>query len=136
MNKIILCGRLTADVEMRYSNDGKAVARFNFAVNRRFKREGEPEADFFQCVAFGKIAETFEKCSVGKGTKLLIDGEMRNNNYEKDGVKHYGMQVIVNSFEFCESKGSNGQSVPQYGTPDSDGFQNVPDGIDEELPFV
>lgn len=61
MNKIILCGRLTADIDTRYSNDGKAVARFNFAVNRRFKREGEPEADFFQCVAFGKIAETFEK---------------------------------------------------------------------------
>lgn len=134
MNKIILCGRLTADAEIRYSQDGKAVARFNFAVNRRFKREGEPEADFFQCVAFGKIAETFEKCSVGKGTKLLIDGEMRNNNYEKDGVKHYGMQVIVNSFEFCESKGSSGQAAPQQAT-DSDGFMNIPDDIDEELPF-
>lgn len=134
MNKIILCGRLTADIEMRYSNDGKAVARFNFAVNRRFKREGETEADFFQCVAFGKIAETFEKCSVGKGTKLLIDGEMRNNNYEKDGVKHYGMQVIVNSFEFCESKGGSGQAAPQQAT-DSDGFMNISDDIDEELPF-
>lgn len=136
MNKIILCGRLTADMNMRYSAEGKAVASFNFAANRRFKREGDPEADFFQCVAFGKIAETFEKCNVGKGTKLLIDGEMRNNNYEKDGVKHYGMQLIVNSFEFCESKGSSGQSAPQYGQPDSDGFQNVPDGIEEELPFM
>lgn len=134
MNKLILCGRLTADAEIRYSTDGKAVARFNFAVNRRFKREGEPEADFFQCVAFGKIAETFEKCSVGKGTKLLIDGEMRNNNYEKDGVKHYGMQVIVSSFEFCESKGSIGQAAPQQAT-DGDGFMNIPDDIDEELPF-
>lgn len=134
MNKIILCGRLTADTEIRYSNDGKAVARFNFAVNRRFKRDGDPEADFFQCVAFGKIAETLEKCSVGKGTKLLLDGEMRNNNYEKDGVKHYGMQVIVNSFEFCESKGSSGQATPQPQT-DSDGFMNIPADIDEELPF-
>lgn len=134
MNKIILCGRLTTDTEIRYSNDGKAVARFNFAVNRRFKRDGDPEADFFQCVAFGKIAETLEKCSVGKGTKLLLDGEMRNNNYEKDGVKHYGMQVIVNSFEFCESKGSSGQATPQPQT-DSDGFMNIPADIDEELPF-
>lgn len=136
MNKIILCGRLTADAEMKCTNDGKVVARFNFAVNRRFKRDGDPEADFFQCVAFGKIAETFEKCNVGKGAKLLIEGEMRNNNYERDGVRHYGMQLIVNSFEFCESKGSSGQSAPQYGQPDSDGFQNVPDGIDEELPFM
>lgn len=136
MNKIILCGRLTADAEMKCTNDGKVVARFNFAVNRRFKRDGDPEADFFQCVAFGKIAETFEKCNVGKGIKLLIEGEMRNNNYERDGVRHYGMQLIVNSFEFCESKGSSGQSAPQYGQPDSDGFQNVPDGIDEELPFM
>lgn len=134
MNKIILCGRLTADAEIRYSNDGKAVARFNFAVNRRFKREGDAEADFFQCVAFGKIAETFEKCHVEKGTKLLVDGEMRNNNYEKDGVKHYGMQVVVNSFEFCESKGSSGQATPQPQT-DSDGFMNIPADIDEELPF-
>lgn len=136
MNKIILCGRLTADAEMKCTNDGKVVSRFNFAVNRRFKRDGDPEADFFQCVAFGKIAETFEKCNVGKGAKLLIEGEMRNNNYERDGVRHYGMQLIVNSFEFCESKGSSGQSAPQYGQPDPDGFQNVPDGVDEELPFM
>lgn len=136
MNKIILCGRLTADAEMKCTNDGKVVARFNFAVNRRFKRDGDPEADFFRCVAFGKIAETFEKCNVGKGAKLLIEGEMRNNNYERDGVRHYGMQLIVNSFEFCESKGSSGQSAPQYGQPDSDGFQNVPDGVDEDLPFM
>lgn len=134
MNKIILCGRLTADVEIRYSNDGKAVTRFNFAVNRRFKRDGDPEADFFKCVAFGKIAETLEKCSVGKGTKLLLDGEMRNSNYEKDGVKHYGMQVVVNSFEFCESKGSSGQATPQPQT-DSDGFMSIPSDIDEEPPF-
>ena len=112
MNKIILCGRLTADAEMKCTNDGKVVSRFNFAVNRRFKRDGDPEADFFQCVAFGKIAETFKKCNVGKGTKLLIEGEMRNNNYERDGVRHYGMQLIVNSFEFCESNGSSGQSAP------------------------
>ena len=104
MNKLIIVGRPTADPEVRYSQDGKALARFNFAVNRRFKRDGEPDADFFSCVAFGKTAETIEKL-VRKGTKLLIDGECRNNNYtDQNGVKHYGTQVIVNAFEFCESK--------------------------------
>lgn len=137
MNKVFLSGRLTADAEIKYSQDGKAVARFNFAVNRRFKRDGESEADFFSCIAFGKTAETFEKCNVAKGTKLLIDGEMRNNNYEKDGVKRYGMQVVVNSFEFCESKVSqqNGNSPFGSAPADSDGFMNIPDDIDEQLPF-
>lgn len=139
MNQFIITGRLCAAPEIKYSQEGKAAAKFNFAVNRKFKRDGEPEADFFQCVAFGKIAEIFEKCNVGKGIKLLIDGEVRNNNYtDKDGVKHYGTQVIVNSFEFCESKGSAGQQqegYSPYGRTDSDGFMNIPDGIDEELPF-
>ena len=82
-------GRLCADPEIRYTNDQKTVCRFRFAVNRRFKRDGEPDADFFQCVAFGKIAETFEKCGISKGAKLMIDGEIWNNNYEDaNGVKH------------------------------------------------
>lgn len=136
MNKWIGIIRLTADAEIKYSQDGKAVARFNGACNRRFKQEGQPEADFFSFVAFGKIAETFEKCSISKGTKLLIEGEVRNNHYEKDGVKHYSEQIVVNTFEFCESKGSgsasNATSAPQV---DQDGFMNIPDGIDEELPF-
>lgn len=136
MNNVKFTGRLTRDAEIRYSSDGKPVVKFDFAVNRRFKREGEADADFFSCVAFGKIAETFEKCNIGKGTKLLLDGEVRNNNYtDKDGRKVYGTQIIVDSFEFCESKASGtGQAAPQpseYG----DGFMNIPDGIDEELPF-
>ena len=135
MNKVILMGRLTRDAEIRYSNDGKAVARFDFAVNRTFKREGESEADFFSCVAFGKISEAFEKCNVGKGTKLLIEGEVRNNNYtNKDGQKVYGTQILVNSFEFCESKGTSENEVPTF-KPDANGFISIPDGIEEELPF-
>ena len=134
MNKLVLMGRLTKDVEIRYTQDGKAVARFDFAVNRRFKQEGQPDADFFSCVAFGKTAETFEKCSVGKGTKLMIDGEVRNNNYEKDGVMHYSNQVVVNSFEFCESKGS-APVAPPAPQVDSDGFMHIPDGIEDDLPF-
>lgn len=135
MNNVKFTGRLTRDAEIRYSSDGKPVVKFDFAVNRRFKREGEADADFFSCVAFGKIAETFEKCNIGKGTKLLLDGEVRNNNYtDKDGRKVYGTQIIVDSFEFCESKASGtGQATPQpseYG----DGFMNI-DGIPEEFPF-
>ncbi len=109
MNKLIISGRLVADPEIRQTGEGKPVANFRLAVNRRFKREGEPEADLFSCVAFGKLAETIEKCSVSKGTKLLIEGEDRNNNWEDgNGVKHYGNQVIVGSFEFCESKSASG----------------------------
>ena len=136
-------GRLCTDPEIRYTSDQKAVCRFRFAVNRRFKRDDEPEADFFQCVAFGKIAETFEKCSISKGTKLMIDGEIRNNNYtDNDGVKHYTDQVIVNAFEFCESKAASasGSAPTEYNTPpaktDDDGFMHVPEGIDYDLPFV
>ncbi len=132
MNQVILTGRLTRDAEIRYSNDRKAVARFDFAVNRRFKREGEADADFFSCVAFDKVAESLEKCNVGKGTKLLIKGEVRNNNYtNREGQRVYGTQILVNSFEFCESKGAGHQQAPV----DNDGFMNIPDGFDEELPF-
>lgn len=141
MNKFIILGRLSTDIESRTTAEGKMVSRFNFAVNRRFKREGEPDADFFTCVAFGKIAETFQKCDVGKGTKLLLEAEVRNNNYEKDGVKHYGTQVIVNSFEFCESKSSgDSEYVPQTVSAqnaiaqesDIDGFVPIED---MDLPF-
>lgn len=126
MNKVIFSGRLTADPEVRYTGEGKAVVSFNFAVNRTFDREN---SDFFKCVAFGKTAETIEKL-VRKGTKLLIEGEIRNNNYtDKNGVKRYEMQVIVSSFEFCESKGSTEPKVNE------NGFMDIPDGIDEELPF-
>ena len=140
MNKFIIAGRLVEDAEIRYTTGEKAtaVARFRFAVNRKFAKENdEVKADFFKCVAFGKIAETFDKCKIGKGTKLLIEGEVRNDNYEKDGVKHYGMQVLVNSFEFCESKGSEA-GTQQQATPqtDNNGFMNIPAGLEEELPFA
>jgi single-strand DNA-binding protein len=126
MNKVIFTGRLTSDPEVRYTTDQKAVASFNLAVNRTFDREN---SDFFKCVAFGKTAETIEKL-VRKGTKLLIEGEIRNNNYtDKNGVKRYEMQVIVASFEFCESKGSTEPKVNE------NGFMDIPDNIDEELPF-
>ena len=132
MNQFYMTGRLVEDAEIRYTTGEKttAVARFRFAVNRKFVKENdEVKADFFRCVAFGKIAETFEKCKVGKGTKLLIEGEVRNDNYEKDGVMHYGMQGLVNSFEFGESKGQSEQT-------ENNGFTAIPDGIVDELPFA
>ena len=133
MNKFIISGRLTADAEYIHTTEGKTVAKFNFAVNRRFKKEGEQDADFFTCVAFGKIAETLEKCAVSKGTKLLIEGEVRNNNYEKDGVMRYGTQVKVDSFEFCESK-SSGNTPAE--TVDLDGMEfTAVDGSEDDLPF-
>lgn len=134
MNKFFISGRLTADPEYLRTNEGKTVAKFNFAVNRRFKREGDQEADFFTCVAFGKIAETLEKCTASKGTKLLIEGEVRNNNYEKDGVKHYSTQVVVSSFEFCESKSSGNAPAAETVSLDGMDFAAI-DTPEDDIPF-
>lgn len=132
MNKWIGTIRLTKDAEVRYTADQKAVASFSGACDRRFKREGQPDADFFNFVAFGKTAETISKYTK-KGTKILVEGELSNNNYEKDGVKHYGQQIIVNAFDFCESKGATTDSSNN----DLADFTSIPDNIpDEELPFA
>lgn len=135
MNKIILMGRLTRDPEIRYSTGANAtcVARYSLAVDRRFKRENEPDADFFNCVVFGKGAELAEKY-FQQGTKIAIVGRMEQDNYtNKNGEKVYGWKVVVDEQEFAESKPKNEQ--PTAATPAQEGFMNVPDGIDEELPF-
>lgn len=135
MNKLILLGRVSSDINYTQTANS-SVARFNFAVNRRFaKTEDEVKADFFNCVAFGKTSETL--CNyVTKGTKLLLDAELRNNNYtDNSGVKHYSNQVIVNSFEFAESKGSQDAQEAQ-GTQGAGGFMDIPDNVDDSgLPF-
>lgn len=140
MNKVILMGRLTRDAEVRYSQGEKAtaVARFGFAVPRKFKRDNEPDCDFINCVAFGKQAEFIEKYTY-KGIKLLIEGRIQTGSYtNKDGAKVYTTDVVVESCEFAESKNASQQneqnSRPQPSNSD-DGFMNIPDGIDEELPF-
>ena len=140
MNKWIGMGRLTRDPEVRYGQSGNAVANFSIAVDRRFKRDGEAQADFFNCTAFGKTGEFVEKY-LKKGIKVVVDGELQNNNYEdKNGTKHYSVQIIVNQIEFAESKSSqtnsNDTAEPEANAPADDGFMNVPDGIDEELPFA
>lgn len=144
MNKVILMGRSTRDPEVRYtntSNGSTAIANFSLAVDRRFKRDGEPDADFFNCTAFGKIAEVIEK-HVVKGTKLLITGRIQNNNYtNRDGQQVYSVQVLVDELEFAESKSAqggndnSGYNRPPQQQPAGDGFMSIPDGIDDELPF-
>ncbi len=149
MNKAILMGRLTRDPEVRYSQgeNSTAVARFTLAVDRRFKRPGEnSEADFIGCVAFGKQAEFVEKY-FRQGMKMVLSGRIQTGSYtNKDGQKVYTTDVVAEDIEFAESKGSSGGADFQQGgsrngfrpEPSSaigDGFMNIPDGIDEELPF-
>lgn len=142
MNKVILMGRLTRDPEVRYSggDNSTAVARYTLAVDRRFKKDGEQSADFISCVCFGKAGEFAEKY-LRQGTKITIAGRIQTGSYtNRDGQKVYTTDVIVEEHEFAESKGAgrqNGQAGAQAGTlPDAgDGFMNIPDGIDEELPF-
>ena len=146
MNKAILMGRLTRDPEIRYSqgDNSMAIAKFSLAVDRRYKKQGdEVTADFFNCTAFGKLAEIVEKYVI-KGSKVLITGRIQNDNYtNKDGQKVYGIKIMVDELDFAESKASREQGAqqgndnpyPDMGAPDADGFMNIPDGIDGSLPF-
>lgn len=146
MNKVILMGRLVRDPEVRYSQgeNATAVARYTLAVDRRFKQEGQQNADFINCVSFGKAAEFTEKY-LFKGTKIAITGRIQTGSYtNKDGQKVYTTDVVVEEQEFAESKNasasnnSEGGYVPRQAAPKasmSDGFMNIPDGIDEDLPF-
>ncbi|HUM83242.1 MAG TPA: single-stranded DNA-binding protein [Lachnospiraceae bacterium] len=160
MNVVILMGRLTREPEIRYSQgeNTTAIAHYSLAVDRRFKRDGQPDADFFDCVCFGRSAEFAEKY-LHKGTKIAITGRLQNDNYQgKDGQMVYRNNVVVENQEFAESKSasqSNGSYMaPQQAAPApraaaapaprheapapdtaGDGFMNIPDGIDEELPF-
>lgn len=134
MNKWIGIGRLTKEAEIRATNDGTAIARFNLAVDRRYKKDGDQTADFISCIAFGKTAEFIERYT-NKGTKLAIEGRIQTGSYEKDGHKIYTTDIIVESVEFAESKRTAETPAP---TPSDvgDGFMNIPDNIGEELPFV
>jgi single-strand DNA-binding protein len=137
-NKVVLMGRLTRDPEVRYSQGDNpvAVARYTLAVPRRYKRDGEPESDFINCIAFGKAGEFAEKY-LKKATKICISGRIQTGNYtNKDGQKVYTTDVVVEEHEFTESKSSSQSQKDSYAPSDiGDGFMNVPDGIDEELPF-
>ena len=137
MNKVILIGRLTRDPEIRYSQGATqtAIGSFSLAVDRRFKRDGEPDADFFECTAFGKQAEFVERY-LKKGTKMVVVGRLQNDNYtNKEGQKVYRTRIMVDELEFAESKATSGDNGKPAPKTDSDGFMNIPEGIDEELPF-
>lgn len=145
MNKVILMGRIIRDAEIRYTQGEKstAIARFSLAVDRRFKKDNdEQNTDFISCIAFGKIAEFLEKFG-RKGTKFVVDGRIQTGSYNnKDGQKVYTTNVVVENIEFAESKNSSGsggstnQPAPAPSSSSAgDGFMNIPDGINEELPF-
>lgn len=145
MNKVILMGRLTRDPEVRYSqgDQATAVARYTLAIDRRFKRDGDQQtADFINCVAFGRLGEFAEKY-LRKGVKIAITGRIQTGSYtNKDGQKVYTTDVVVEDCEFAESKNSGGNASgnvpsdrPLPSSAAGDGFMNISDGIDEELPF-
>lgn len=138
MNKLILMGRIVRDPEVRYSNGANgstAVARYTLAVDRKFKQEGQPTADFINCITFGKLGEFAEKY-LHKGVKIAIVGRIQTGSYtNKDGQKIYTTDVVVEEQEFCESK-SQSNSQPQPAPSNNDGFMSIPDGLeDDELPF-
>ncbi len=133
MNKTILMGRLTRPAEVRWSGE-LAIARYTLAVDRRFKKEGEQSADFISCVAFGRSAEFAEKY-FKKGTKILIEGHIQTGSYEKDGHRVYTTEVVVEQQEFAESL-KEGKTENKQESPVGDGFMNIPDGLEEELPFA
>ena len=151
MNKVILMGRLTRDPDVRYSQgeNATAVARYTLAVDRRFKRDGDQSADFIGCVSFGRQAEFAEKY-LRQGTKIAVTGRIQTGSYtNRDGQKVYTTDVVVEEQEFAESKAAAGehaggfqqqnsfrQSMPEPSAAAGDGFMNIPDGIDEELPFT
>ena len=149
MNKVILMGRLTRDPEVRYSqgDNPMAIARFSLAVDRRRTSNNQDgqTADFINIVTFGKLGEFAEKY-LHKGTKVTLSGRIQTGSYtNKDGQKVYTTEVVADEIEFAESKnssssdmGGNGGFIPQAAptaAPANDGFMNIPDGIDEELPF-
>ena len=148
MNKVILMGRLTRDPEVRYSagENSQAVARYTIAVDRRFKRDGEATADFIGCVAFGRQAEFAEKY-LHQGTKIVVTGRIQTGSYtNRDGQKVYTTDVVVEDQEFAESKNADSGNRPAENVQknlsrnnqpvDESGFMNVPEGIDDELPFA
>ena len=153
MNKVVLMGRLTKNPDIRYTQTSPAmcIARYTLAVNRRIRKEGEQVADFISCVAFGKAGEFAEKYLI-QGTKIAVSGRLQTGSYtDREGTKRYTTDVIIEEQEFAESKGSSerrqaavdpdpGQAADPY--PESapsvneEGFMDIPEGIQEELPFI
>lgn len=134
MNKVLLMGRLVRDPEVRYTQDGKAVAKFTLAVDRKFKSD---EADFITCTAFNKTAEFAEKY-LTKGKKIAVEGRWQTGSYtNKEGQKVYTNDCVIEQMEFAESKFAESKSAESNPAPaDTDDFMNIADGIDDDMPFT
>ncbi len=134
MNKVIMIARLVRDPDIRYSQAAEpmAIAKFSIAVSRKKKKDGEPDADFFNVTAFGKLGEFVEKY-LKQGTKIALTGKLQNNNYtDKNGVKRYEVQIIAEEIEFAGAKKEESGMAPEA---DNDGFVAVPDSAIQDLPF-
>lgn len=128
MNQLTISGRMTADPEITSTTSGTTIARFSLAVDRKYAKEGQQKTDFFQCVAFGKLAEIVEKY-LFKGSKIIAIGEMRLDTVQKDGKNVTYPKVNVNEIEFCEKKSESNK------TDSKNDFTNIPEGVIDELPF-
>lgn len=136
MNKVVLMGRLTKDPDVRYTQaqEPLCVARYTLAVDRRGSKQGEQSADFINVVAFGKAGEFTEKY-LHKGIKIALSGRIQTGSYtNKDGVKVYTTEVVAEDQEFAESKKDGTQNTTQGSSSDGE-FMNIPEGIEEDLPF-
>lgn len=136
MNKVIEIGRLVKDPDIRYSQGANTtcVARYTLAVDRKFKQEGQPNADFINCIAFGKLGEFAEKY-LHKGVKIAVTGRIQTGSYKnKDGKTVYTTDVVVEEQEFCESK-SQSNSQPQPTPSNDNSWLDIPDGVEDSLPF-
>ena len=149
MNKVVLVGRLTRDPETRYTQgeNPTAIARYTLAVDRRFRREGQPDADFIRCVAFGRSGEFADKY-FKQGMRVAVSGRIQTGSYtNRDGIKVYTTEVVVEDQEFAQSKNEQSAApsaqsyeapaapAPDQGEDPGEGFMNLPEGVDEELPF-
>lgn len=135
MNSVQLVGRFTRDPEIKYTDGGLSVAKYTLAIDRRFKKEGEQAADFISCVAFGKTAEFIERY-FRQGMRIGAMGRIQTGNYtNKEGIKIYTTDVVVEQVEFVENKPAGTGNSGQNPKTDGDGFMNIPEDIDEELPF-
>lgn len=141
MNVVSLIGRLTRDPDVKYSQGGLAIGRYTLAVDRKFKKEGEPGADFIPCTCFGKTAEFAEKW-FHQGLKIAVTGRIQTGSYKgKDGNTVYTTDVVVENQEFVEKKSDNAvtEDVVRQAPPADGKFHpvvDVPEGIDELLPFA
>lgn len=132
MNKVILIGRLTRNPELRFApNTGNAVVRFTLAVNRRKQKDKDQEADFINCIAFGKTAETIAQYLL-KGNQIAVEGNIRTGSYDKEGIKRYTTDVLIEKFNFIGNNKSNNSNQTSNLDRFDDDMTPVDDG---DMPF-